>query len=111
MGSGEYKSGSARALLSDFPRSKTNGRVRLIKDMSKLNSSLIQGFKIETVAKIRKAIQPNDWAFTLDLTDAYLHVPIHKACFRTLRFCLQDHVFQFRALSSDCPRVRSSSLS
>ena len=28
---------------------------------------------METVAKVRRAKQPNDWAFSLDLTDAYLH--------------------------------------
>ena len=77
---------------------KKNGKLRLIIDLSKLNSFLrIQGFKMETVAKVRWAIQPNDWAFSLDLTDAYLHVPIHRASRKYLRFCLRVQVFQFWA--------------
>ena len=78
---------------------KKNGKLRLIIDLSKLNSFLkIQSFSVETVNKVRQAIHPIDWAFSLDLTDAYLHVAIHKASRMYLRFCLRDKVFQFRAL-------------
>ena len=68
---------------------KKNGKLRLIIDLSSLNTFLdIQSFRMETANKVRQAIQPNDWAFSLDLTDAYLHVPIHRQSRKYLRFCL-----------------------
>ena len=70
---------------------KKNGKLRLIIDLSSLNTFLdIQSFRMETANKVRQAIQPNDWAFSLDLTDAYLHVPIHRQSRKYLRFCLND---------------------
>ena len=78
---------------------KKNGKLRLIIDLSKLNSFLnIQSFKMETANKVRQSILPNDWAFSLDLTDAYLHVPIHWRSRKYLRFCIKGQTFQFKAL-------------
>ena len=53
---------------------------------------------METQRKVRNAIRQNDWAFSLDLTDAYLHVPIHPRSRKYLRFTLKGRVFHFRAL-------------
>ena len=48
---------------------KKNGILRPVIDLSLLNQNIKkQPFKIKTV---------NDWAVSIDLTDAYLHVPIH----------------------------------
>ena len=78
---------------------KKNGKLRLIIDLSRLNMFPdIQSFRIETANKVRQAIQPNDWAFSLDLTDAYLHVPIHRQSRQYLRFCLKGQAYQFKAL-------------
>ena len=78
---------------------KRNRKFRLIIDLSRLNKFLnIQSFNMETVNKVRNAIYPKDWAILLDLTDAYLHVPIHVTSRKYLRFCLKGRVFQFRAL-------------
>ena len=55
-------------------------------------------FKMETQRKVRNAIQLNDWAFSLDLTDAYLHIPIHHRSRKYLRFTLRGRVYQFKAL-------------
>ena len=57
---------------------KKNGKLRLIIDLSVLNHFVYtQTFKMETQRKVKDAVQLNDWAFSLDLTDAYLHIPIH----------------------------------
>ena len=53
---------------------------------------------METQRKVKDAIQLNDWAFSLDLTDAYLHVPIHPRSRKYLRFTLGGRVYQFKAL-------------
>ena len=78
---------------------KKNGKLQLIIDLSRLNTFLdIQSFRMETANKVRQAIQPNDWAFSLDLTDAYLHVIIHCQSRKYLRFCLMGQAYQFKAL-------------
>ena len=53
---------------------------------------------METPANLRHSIQKGDWVISVDLTDAYLHVPIHQLSRKFLRFCYQDEVFQFRVL-------------
>ena len=68
---------------------KKNGKLTLIIDLSVLNHFVYtQTFKMETQRKVKDAIQLNDWAFSLDLTDAYLHVPIHRRSHKYLRFTL-----------------------
>ena len=78
---------------------KKNGKLRLIIDLSVLNRSVYtETFKMETQRKVRNAVQLNDWAFSLDLTDAYLHIPIHHRSRKYLRFTLRGRVYQFKAL-------------
>ena len=78
---------------------KKNGKLRLIIDLSVLNHFVYtQTFKMETQRKVKDAVQLNDWAFSLDLTDAYLHVPIHRRSRKYLRFTLRGRVYQFKAL-------------
>ena len=70
---------------------KKNGKFRLILDLSLLNRYMYmyiekQAFKMETVKSVRQAMRLNDWAVSIDLTDAYLHVPIHRQSRKYLRF-------------------------
>ena len=51
-----------------------------------------------------KRVQQGDWAISLDLTDAYMHIPIHKAHKKFLRFRIQGKVYQFACLCF-CPAV------
>ena len=78
---------------------KKNGKLRLIIDLSALNHFVYtQTFKMETQRKVKDAVQLNDWAFSLDLTDAYLHIPIHYRSRKFLRVTLRGRVYQFKAL-------------
>ena len=78
---------------------KKNGKLRLIIDLSVLNHFIYtETFKMETQRKVKDAIQLNDWAFSLDLKDAYLHIPIHHRSRKYLRFTLGGRVYQFKAL-------------
>ena len=78
---------------------KKNGKLRLIIDLSVLNHFVYtQTFKMETQRKVKDAVQLNDWAFSLDLTDAYLHISIHHRSRKYLRFTLRGRVYQFKAL-------------
>lgn len=78
---------------------KKSGKLRLVIDLSHLNKFIhLDSFKMETTASIKNAIQPHDWTASIDLTDAYLHIPIHPASRKYLRFAVGDQLFQFRAL-------------
>ena len=78
---------------------KKNGGVRPIIDLSVLNLSLvIPRFKMETIHSIRKSLRLGHWTYSVDLQDAYFHIPIHPSSRRFLRFQVQDQVFQFKAL-------------
>ena len=89
----------SQILLQNFPRSQEELELRLIIDLSVLNHFVYtQTFKMETQRKVKDAIQLNDWALSLDLTDAYLHVLIHPRSHKYLRFTLRGRVYQFKAL-------------
>ena len=78
---------------------KKTGRFRLIIDLSSLNKMMkVDHFQMETAASIRRAIPPGAWAVSIDLMDAYLHIPIHPASRKYLRFSLEGTIYQFRAL-------------
>ena len=78
---------------------KKNGKLHLIIDLSLLNRYIKkQSFKMKTVKSVRQAMRLNDWAVSIDLTDAYLHVPIHHQSRKYLRFVDEDQVYHFTAL-------------
>ncbi len=88
---------------------KKNGKLRPVLDLSALNRSvLIERFKMETASTIRSAIRPGDWAVSIDLQDAYLHVPIRRSSRKYLRFVSEGRCYQFTVLPfglSTAPRV------
>ena len=78
---------------------KKSGGWRPIIDLSLLNTFLVvRKFKMETPASIRSALRPGMWVFSLDLKDAYFHIPIHPSSRKFLRICFLGKVYQFRAL-------------
>ena len=99
-GSGKgTESGNSRLLFPDIPCAKKERKVSLILDLSLLNRYIEkQAFKMETVKSVRQAMRLNDWAVSIDLTDAYLHVPIHRQSRKYLRFVHEDQVYHFSAL-------------
>lgn len=78
---------------------KKNGKWRPIIDLSPLNKSIkVTKFKMETTKTVLSSIQRNQWFISIDLTDAYFHIPIHQSSRKYLRFVFEGEVFQFRAL-------------
>jgi hypothetical protein len=47
-------------------------------------------FRMETLKAILAGLSPGDWMFSLDLKDAYLHVPIFPAHRKYLRFAFRN---------------------
>ena len=68
-------------------------------DLSSLNGFLrVETFKMETPETIRASLHQGEWVTSIDLTDAYLHVPIHPRDQKFLRFEHRGDVFQFSSL-------------
>ena len=48
-------------------------------DLSRLNTFLlVERFKMETPESIRASLIPGYWLLLIDLSDAYLHIPVHQ---------------------------------
>ena len=81
-----------------FTRAKKNGKLRPVIDLSDLNVLLVvPTFKMETVAVISRSISGILWACSIDIEDAYFHVPIAWEFHKFLAFRLRGrtYVFQF----------------
>ena len=82
-----------------FLRPKPGGRWRTIVDLSQLNTYIKNdSFRMESSISIQESMRPGMWATSVDLVDAYFHVPIHKSYRRFMRVALFGKVWQFRAM-------------
>jgi hypothetical protein len=57
-------------------------------NLKKLNAFYLETphFRMESPQDVCHAIRPGDWAASIDLKDAYFHVPIAMAARKNLRF-------------------------
>ena len=78
---------------------KKTGDLRPVIDLSTLNRHMVvPHFKMETQGSVRSAIRSLEWAVSIDIRDAYLHVPMHQAVRKYLRFVVNKKVYQFTCL-------------
>ena len=54
--------------------------------------------KVQNGKSIRTSLIPGEWVSSIDLSDTYLHIPIHPNSRKYLRFCFRSQVFQFTSL-------------
>ena len=74
-----------------FLAPKKDGSWRPILDLKRLNLYIrCEKFRMETLTSVLQAVQPGDWMISLDLKDAYLHVPIAPGHRKFLRFAFRD---------------------
>ena len=67
--------------------------------ISRLNTFLlVERFKMKTPESIRASLIPGEWVLSIDLSDTYLHIPIHPNSRKYQRFCHRSQVFQFTSL-------------
>ena len=50
---------------------------------------------METQGSVCSAIRSQEWTVSIDIRDAYLHVPMHQAVHKYLRFVVNKQVYQF----------------
>src|SRR4029434_6062509 len=66
---------------------KRDGNYLPILDLRVLNKALMPlRFRMLTPRRLGQFIRPNDWFITIDLKDAYFHIPIHHRHRKYLRF-------------------------
>ena len=88
---------------------KKTGDLRPILDLRALNEYLkVLPFKMLTISDVLKSVLPGEWFTSIDLKDAYFHVPIAQRHRQFLRFAYRGCHWQFRVLPfglSLSPRV------
>ena len=84
--------------LFSVPKKGTTKR-RVILDLSRLNLQIpCPSFKMVSVKEVRRCIPPNAWLTSIDLKDAYWHVPIAPQFRKFLAFALPEGTFAFQAM-------------
>lgn len=74
--------------------------LRFILDLSRLNPWIpCPSFRMTTLSQVRLLLEPGAWMVSLDLKDAYWHVPIHPGFRDWLGFVVGRHVYRFRCLT------------
>lgn len=78
---------------------KKSGSYRLVIDLSTLNTYLAEvTFTMDTMAHVRKTAKAGMWATSLDLSDAYHHIPMHPSAHKYLCFQVGKRRFCFLVL-------------
>ena len=78
---------------------KPHQRLRPVIGLSRLKTCLlVERFKMETSESIRASLIPGVRVSSIDLSDPYLHIPIHSNSRKYLRFCHKSQVCQFTSL-------------
>lgn len=88
---------------------KKTGDLRPVLDLRGLNKFLkVLPFRMLRTTEVLHTVSEGEWFTSIDLKDAYFHVPIASAHRRFLRFAFQGRHYQFRVLPfglSLSPRV------
>ena len=71
----------------------------MVTRLSSLNQHLtVSKFKMETPESIRTSLRQGEWVTSIDLSDAYLHLPILPQSRKFLRFHHKGGSYQFSSL-------------
>ena len=94
---------------------KKNGKLRPVTNLRPLNKYLLKKhFKMDTLQKVINLVKKGDWAISIDLTDAYLHIPVHVSHRKFLRFHIKGQSYQWKAMCvgpTSAPRVYTKIMS
>ena len=78
---------------------KKTGDLRPVIDLSTLDCHMVvRHFKMETQGSVRSTIRSQEWTVSIDIRDAYLHIPMHQAVHKYLHFVVNKKVYQFTCL-------------
>ena len=92
-----------------FTVPKKDGGLRPILNLKRFNNFVrVLSFRMETLRTIISVVRPGMWLASVDLKDAYLHVPMREVHHRYLRFAWRGQAYQFQAMPfglSTAPRA------
>ena len=78
---------------------KASGGWRPVIDLKQLNHHInAHHFHMHTISSVPSTVERGDFAFKIDLQDAYFHVLIHPHSRKYLCFAFENKVYQFREL-------------
>ena len=78
---------------------KSSGGWPPVIDLKNLNAHIhAPHFRMFTTNSVLSSIRKGDYAFKIDLQDAYFHVPIHPSSRKYLGFAFENKVYQFQVL-------------
>ena len=81
---------------------KKSGGWRLVIDLSELNKYLSPvTFDMDTLAKVKQTVRQGMWATSLDLSDAYHHIPMAESATIYLCFRIGDKRYMYLVLPFD----------
>ena len=90
---------SSKIVSRLFTVPKKSGGLRPVINLKPLNQFLhLQTFKMEDLPDLKVLLEPNDFMITIDLSDAYMTLPIEEESRNYLCFQFQDQMFQFCVL-------------
>ncbi|KAK2895968.1 hypothetical protein Q8A73_015456 [Channa argus] len=93
---------------------KKSGEMRPILDLSFLNQFMVvRRFHMLTTASVLRSVRPGDWLSSVDLKDAYFHIPVAMQHRKFLRFSFLGVRYQYNCLPfgySLAPRTFSKCL-
>ena len=82
-----------------FAVPKPDGSSRLVLDLSTLNTFIVPvTYKMQNHSLLRCTLNKNTWLASLNITEAYLHVPIRRSLHRFLAFSVEERLFFFTTL-------------
>ncbi|CAJ0962706.1 unnamed protein product [Ranitomeya imitator] len=88
---------------------KKDGKVRPILDLKLLNKCVrVRHFRMESLRSVISSMERGEFLASIDIKDAYLHIPIFPPHQRFFRFAVLEDHFQFTALPfglATAPRV------
>ena len=105
-------SGHLYTVLSVKERNRKGGKCKISQVLQSPVSCTQASAKVEASNRLKQAqhfftcrkvqngtsLIPGEWVSSIDLSDAYLHIPIHPNSRKYLRFCHRSQVFQFTSL-------------
>ena len=101
--------GSTPSFVSPlFVVPKKSDKMRPVADLRELNAFVkYEHFKMESITTLRELLQQGDYMVKMDLTDAYLSMPVHANLHELLAVMWQDCLYHFTAVPfglSSAPR-------
>ena len=97
-----------------FTVPKKSGGLRPVINLKPLNQFLyLQTFKMEGLSDLKVLLEPNNFIITIDLSDAYMTLPIEEESRNYLCFQFQNQMFQFCVLPfglNDAPKAFTKTL-